>query len=82
MRLYDETEKREDIQKQDQTRSIDTQTFAVDPLGIDVGVGSLVEGDLVRAVHVFDFEKAAAATASVGCCCWVSVIPIAVVAWV
>jgi hypothetical protein len=43
-----------------------TPTFAVNPFGIDVGVRGLVEGFFGRAVDVFDFENAAAATSSVG----------------
>jgi hypothetical protein len=34
------------------------QTFAIDPLGVDVGVRGLIKRLLIRAGYVFDFEKA------------------------
>ena len=43
-----------------------TRTFAVDPLGIDVGVRGLVECDFVGAIDMFYFEKAVAAASPVG----------------
>ena len=39
-------------------------TFAVDPFRIDVGVRSLIKSLFIGADHVFNFEKAVAAVAS------------------
>jgi hypothetical protein len=43
---------------------LERRTFSVDPFCVDVGVCSLIERHFVGAVHMFDFEKAATATAS------------------
>lgn len=48
------------------TRERKAHTFAVDPLGIDVGVCGLVECDFVGAIHMFYFENAVAARSPVG----------------
>jgi len=65
MRLYEYAEG--SIIEQSKSRAPGkAHTFAVDPLGIDVGVRGLVECHFIGAVHMFYFEKAVAATSSVG----------------